>query len=176
MGEREEMAGMLMVEKGCKLDWHSSNSVVISGEIDEYADFSSLVQSAGQILYVNFARVTRLNSSGLRTWIQTIMKNKIQLVLRECSAVVVEQFALIPQFIGKNGTVESFYARYQCISCFYEELRRFQVGQNLNIQKPQLAVELNDPCPECGDHVELDQSPEVYLSFLRYSKPESAAS
>ncbi|MBC7530201.1 MAG: hypothetical protein H7318_01400 [Oligoflexus sp.] len=53
------------------------------------------------------------------------MRDKIQLVLRECSAVVVEQFALIPQLIRKNGTVESFFARYQSVSCFQEELRRF---------------------------------------------------
>jgi len=166
-----------MVDKGCKLDWQTSNSVAISGEIDEYADFTPLTNCAGQILYVDFANVTRLNSSGLRTWIQTIMKNKIQLVLRECSPVVVEQFALIPQFIGKNGTVESFFARYQCVSCFHEDVRRFQVGTNLDIAKPEIATELSEPCPECGDQVELDQSPEVYLSFLRYSnKPEGVAS
>lgn len=165
-----------MLSKGCKLDWKSTNSIVVSGEIDEYADFSSLDRCAGQILYVDFAGVTRLNSSGLRTWIQTIMKNKIQLVLRECSAVVVEQFALIPQFIGKNGKVESFFARYQCVSCFHEELRRFQVGQNLDINNPFLAAELAEPCPDCGDPVELDQSVEVYLSFIRYSKAGPVAS
>ena len=166
-----------MLSKGCKLDWKTSNSVAISGEIDEYADFTTLDRSAGQILYVDFANVTRLNSSGLRSWIQTITKNKIQLVLRECSAVVVEQFALIPQFIGKNGTVESFFARYQCVSCFHEEQRRFQVGQNLDLSAPTLPSELTEPCPQCGDHVELDQSPEVYLSFIRYShKTNPAAS
>lgn len=157
-----------MISKGCKLDWVSTNSVAISGEIDEYTDFSPLDRSAGQILYVDFANVTRLNSSGLRIWIQTIMKNKIQLVLRECSAVVVEQFALIPQFIGKNCTVESFFARYQCVSCFHEELRRFQIGQNLDLSAPHIPEELSEPCPECGDLVELDQSPEIYLSFTQY--------
>ncbi len=166
-----------MKTKGCKLEWKSTNSVAISGEVDEYADFSTLVQAASQILYVNFARVTRLNSSGLRTWIQTITKNKIQLVLQECSPVVVEQFAMIPDFIGKNGTVESFYARYQCVACLQEELKRFQCGQNLDLADPMIAVELDKPCPKCGDAVELDQSPDVYLSFIKYyKKPPSIAS
>ena len=163
-----------MQSKGCRFDWNSTNSVVISGEIDEYADFTCLNNCSGQILYVDFAKVTRLNSSGLRTWIQTIIKNKIQLVLRECSAVVVEQFAMIPQFIGKNGTIESFFARYQCISCVHEELRRFQVGLNLDLAHPHMDAELKEPCPECGGCLELDQAPEIYLSFIHLSTPAAS--
>ncbi|RYZ80296.1 MAG: hypothetical protein EOP04_26150 [Proteobacteria bacterium] len=160
--------------KGCRLDWKSTNSVEISGEIDEYADFSGLSRSMGQILYVDFARVTRLNSSGLKLWLQSITKNKIQLVLRECSVAVVEQFFMIPQFMGKNGVVESFYASYSCVSCEHEEQMRYQIGQNIDLRSPQIGSELKDPCPECGASMELDQSQDMYLSFFQTHSPAAS--
>ncbi len=153
--------------KACRIDWKTSNSVVIAGEVDENADLSSLTKARDQILYVDLSGVTRLNSSGLRLWIQTISKNKTQLVLRECSPSVVEQFSLVPEFIGPNGHVESFYARYNCDSCPEEELLRLQIGKNLSETRPDLPRELTHPCPACGDTMSLDQSPEVYLSFFK---------
>ncbi|RZA26577.1 MAG: hypothetical protein EOP10_03180 [Proteobacteria bacterium] len=164
------------MSKGCQLDWKSSNSVVVRGEIDEHADFSSFIKLAGQILYVDLAEVIRLNSSGLRSWIQTIVKNQIQLVLRNCSPIVVEQFALIPQFIGNQGRVESFFARYQCVACNHEELKRFQFGQNINETTDQIPLEFDAPCKICGDVLELDQSDEIYRAFLQYSLKSGRAS
>lgn len=159
-----------MKEKGCKLDWKSTASVFITGMVDEYADFSSLAQSAGQVLYVDFSGVTRVNSSGLRSWIQSIQRHKIQLVLRECSPSIVEQFAMIPEFVGKNGVVESFFARYQCLSCIYEENQRYQIGADQSAEPPKVDVQLANPCPNCGDVVELDHHAELYLNFLQSSK------
>ncbi len=163
--------------KGCQIDWKASNSIAILGEIDENADFSSFSKARGQILYVDLSAVSRLNSSGLRIWIQTMARNKIQLVLRECSPTVVEQYALVPEFIGIDGKVESFFARYHCDSCSEEKLKRFQLGQNLLEDKPELPAVHDKSCPSCGDRMSLDQSPDVYLSFLRNSyKPGSRAS
>lgn len=164
-----------MKEKGCKLDWKSTSSVFITGIVDEYADFSSLATCAGQMLYVDFSGVSRVNSSGLRSWIQTIQRNKIQLVLRDCSPSVVEQFAMIPEFVGKNGVVESFYARYQCVSCMHEENHRYQIGVNLDADTLNLDLQLATPCPQCGDVVELDHHAELYLTFLRSSKKPAAS-
>lgn len=155
----------------CQLDWKSTQSVAISGEIDEHADFSSFNKLRGQKIYVDFSGVTRLNSSGVRSWIQTIMKNKIQLVLRECSPVVVEQYSLVPQFIGQDGKVESFFARYHCNACTHETLKRFQIGHNLSSSDPKLPLNFEKPCPDCGDVLELDQSPDIYLSIFRKATP-----
>ena len=165
------------MDKKCHVDWKASNSVVLSGEIDEHCDFTSFSNASGQILYVDLAGVTRLNSSGLRNWIQTISKNKIQLVLRECSPTVVEQYGLVPQFIGAEGRVESFFARYPCESCPEEGLKRFQVDRDISEDKPHIPTVLEKPCPVCGDEMQLDQSPEIYLSFLKNShKPGTRAS
>ncbi|MBC7661608.1 MAG: hypothetical protein H7249_18070 [Chitinophagaceae bacterium] len=162
------------MSKSVRLDWKSTNSVVISGELDESSDLSSLDRCASQICYVDFAKVSRVNSTGLKTWLQTITKNKIQLVLRECSVSIVEQFAMVPQFLGKNGIVESFFAPYHCISCFHEDQKRYQVGQNLDLDHPHIEVELKDPCPECGDVLELEQAPELYLSFLHVRSSQAS--
>ncbi|RYZ86309.1 MAG: long-chain-fatty-acid--CoA ligase [Proteobacteria bacterium] len=50
-----------------------------------------------------------------------------------------------------------------------EELKRFQLGKNLSESKPELPRSLDSVCPACGDTMSLDQSPEVYLSFLKNS-------
>ncbi len=153
-----------------QLIWQSSNLVKVKGELDERADLSTLDNCADQVLYADLSEVTRINSYGLHAWIATVAKNKIQLVLRECSPVIVEHFNLVPEFIGDAGKVESFFARYACDSCTTEKNVRYQIDQSIDPKNPSIPSELSTPCPQCGGKLELDQSPEMYLSFLRYRK------
>jgi len=162
--------------KHCVINWLADDEVAISGIVDEYADFSEFARCAQNTLTVDFAEVTRMNSSGIRSWIQAIMKHKIKLVLRNCSSVVVEQFSMIPEFVGKNGFVESFYVHYHCVSCQYETKRLFVPGRDIQIsESPQVEPHLPEPCPKCADVVELDHNPEIYFAFLRFMKPRQAS-
>lgn len=162
--------------KHCTIKWLAQNEVTISGIVDEYADFSEFVRCAQNTLIVDFADVTRMNSSGIRSWIQTIMKHKIKLVLRNCSSVVVEQFSMIPEFVGKNGFVESFFVHYHCVACEYETRKLFIPGRDIQIcESPQTESRLPSPCPKCGDIVELDHNPDIYFAFLRFMKPRQAS-
>ena len=153
--------------KGCKITWLGERELSISGHVDEYADFSELGPVAQQSLRVNFANVVRVNSSGIRAWIQFILKHKIQLRLYECAPAVVDQFSMIPEFLGKNGFVESFYANYQCSACSFEEKKLFTYGKDYVAGSDQVLAPLSYTCPKCQGKVELDHSPEVYFAFLR---------
>lgn len=153
----------------CQLSWKSTNSVAIKGEIDAQADLSSFQNAAHQILYVDLGAVSRINSAGLKLWIQTIKKNAIELVLRECSPIIVEQYALVPDFLGKGGRIESFYVSYHCEGCDKEEHRRYQVPQDNPSSVNVLSV-LDTACPACGGAFEIDRSPDVYQSVLNKSR------
>ena len=160
-----------MGKQGCDIKWTEPDTVVISGIIDEYADFSSLSQRAQQSLNVDLSQVTRMNSSGIRTWIQSIMRHKIELNLTNCSPVVVEQFSMIPEFIGKNGFVESFQAQFICGSCGTETQDTFQVGVDVFPGQNYSDHVLEKTCPSCGQSMDFDHNPEIYFSFLRTMKP-----
>ena len=152
------------------LHWNSSNSLGIRGEMDERNDLSSLQQCAGQLLYVDLSQVNPVNSFGLKLWIQTIRKHRIQLILQDCSPVEVEHLNLVPQFLGKDGVVESFYARYHCETCSYEQLERYQPRLNLDLHDPKIAHHHASPCLTCGSTLELDQWSELFLSSPHYTK------
>ncbi len=159
-----------MEAKGCRISWVQENEVRISGVVDEYADFNELGKSSQKTLRVDFSEVSRVNSSGIRAWIQLILKYKIRLRLHHCSPAIVDQFSMIPEFLGKNGFVESFYANYLCGSCAYEEKKFFEQGKDFEPGVEQVKAPLSYECPRCHGNLELDHNPEVYFAFLRLIK------
>ena len=160
----------------CVIKWVASHEVEISGIVDEYADFAELSRCAQQSLTVDFAGVTRMNSLGIRSWIQTIMKYKIKLQLRNCSSVVVEQFSMIPEFMGKNGDVESFFVHYQCVGCDYETKVLMQPSSDIELSAtPCVDLKMAAPCPKCGEVLELDHDPDFYFTFLRILKTRNVS-
>lgn len=161
-----------MANKGCNIKWLSGDAISIEGIIDEYADFSSLSRRAEQTLNVDLSGVVRMNSSGIRSWIQSIMRYKVQLVLHNCSPIVVEQFSMIPEFIGRSGSVESFYGQFICSHCSHEGAELFHVGTDVFPGKSYTEQDLERECPSCGEIMELDHNPEIYFSFLRAMKPK----
>lgn len=158
------------------ITWLDAKTVAIAGVVDEYADFTELNLAASTLLTVDFSGVVRMNSSGIRTWVQTIMKNQIQLNLRNCASAVVEQFSMIPEFIGRNGQVESFFVPYHCQSCDYETKRLMRPGLDIPVGVSiDFPTSLAQACPKCGGKVEFDHNPEIYFSFLRYIKSQKAS-
>src|SRR5688572_23269192 len=88
--------------------------VVLSGEITEDADFSPLLLPTKKLV-IDLSQVTRINSSGLREWIEFVRSSnraEVQLVLERCAPIVVTQLNMIWNFAGKDGQVRSVYAPY----------------------------------------------------------------
>lgn len=160
-----------MAKKGCVISWSNPQAITITGVVDEYADFSGLASMAQKTLAVDLGGVTRVNSSGIRNWIQTILRNKIQIVLSNCSPVIVDQFSMIPEFIGKSGYVESFYGNFHCASCGYEHAHLFVLGRDVQAGHVRPLIALTQPCPRCPETMDFDHNPDVYFAFLKMVKP-----
>ncbi|NRA63542.1 MAG: hypothetical protein HRU19_03615 [Pseudobacteriovorax sp.] len=157
----------------CKIEWLSESKVKISGVIDEFSTFESLFSKNLPEVWIDFSDVTRINSSGIREWVQAVLSTETVLHLENCSSVMVDQFSMIPEFVGKNGRVESFYCHYICDDCSHEDKDLLTVGKTI---EPNQDFEpfLEKPCSNCGGTMELDHNPDIYFAFLRFTKVKAS--
>jgi len=153
----------------CKIDWTDQKRVKISGVIDEFSSFAEVFNRNPTEIWIDFSGVTRINSSGIREWVQAVLGSSARLHMENCSAVMVDQFSMIPEFIGKNGVVESFFIHYLCDSCGHEEKKLTIVGKDINPGDPYREA-LDEACPVCGGLMELDHNPDIYFAFLKFMK------
>lgn len=141
---------------------NGENRIVLQGEITEDADFSPLLGVQAPRLVIDLSQITRINSSGLREWIEfarACNKAGAQLVLERCAPIVVTQLNMIWNFAGKDGQVRSVYAPYYCSRCDLEhqELIDFSGGT--------ASLPSSLPCPKCGAPLDFEDVQEVYLHF-----------
>ena len=85
---------------------------------------------------------------------------------------MVDQFSMIPEFVGKKGRVESFYVHYVCDACGHEERKLLEVGKDIG-PTPLTSPSLEKPCSACEDIMELDHNPDIYFAFLKFSAKAS---
>jgi hypothetical protein len=142
-------------------------TIYLSGIIDENADLSffSDISTDGAVTRLNLKNVRRINSYGVRSWIEAIrsVRSLAPLELHECPPSVVDQINMVAGFAGR-GKVISFYAPMACDGCDHEEDRLFFV------EDFKKAGKLPDvPCPSCGRRMEVDDLEEQYLLFARES-------
>ena len=148
-----------------KLRWErvDADVVRVSGDIDENADFSALVGelSSGRPVKLNLREVQRINSVGVREWVDFIRaaSSAADVTLEECSAAIVTQLNMIANFCGE-AKVASIMAPFVCDSCGHEDAICVVVSDVRAV--PELA---SRPCPKCSDSMELDDIPENYFGF-----------
>jgi hypothetical protein len=135
----------------------------LHGVIDENANLDFFAKLKGAV-QVSLKNVRRINSFGVRQWIEAIrhVPAGVRLQFLDCPPPVVDQINMVAGFLGK-GEVVSFYAPMICPSCSTETDALFDVtacraaGNHL----PKF------PCPKCGSSMEVDDLEEQYLLFLR---------
>ena len=146
-------------------DGVSGKTFLVSGVIDENADLSFL-ESIGDHARLNLKNVRRINSYGVRAWIEAIrsIPKGTTFELIECPPSVVDQINMVAGFAGR-GKVVSFYAPMACDHCAYEEDHLFYVAdfRNNDGKLPEVL------CPRCGHRLEVDDLEEQYLLFARES-------
>jgi hypothetical protein len=141
--------------------------VYLTGVIDEDAIFNTLLpELSGRVIF-NLNGISRINSCGVREWVNFLKTLPVQIELEECSAAVVEQFNMIPSFM-ENTKVTSFNAPYICDSCNLEletilELKNI-LDKNNEIHLPAVN------CPNCKKEMEFDDIEKEYFSFLENQK------
>ncbi len=141
----------------------------LKGILDEDNLLANLLsQIQGRLLLIDMAEIERINSCGVRDWVNWI--NQIQalgiaVILLRCSPVVVSQANMVANFAA-DAFIHSFYAPYvhpdtgeeQSVLLFTEDIR-----QNLPIRAPKIFN-------ENGEELEFDEFEESYFAFINDSR------
>jgi transcription elongation factor Elf1 len=150
----------------CEFRWINDRTLKISGTIDENFSIDEELPKFKEEVWIDLRDVARINSCGVREWIKAIVKNQSKIHYINCSSVIVTQFSMIPEFIGRHGVVDSFETQFVCPSCGHEDSMILVVGKDI---QPGLESYMESPemkCSECGEQMECDHNPELYFSFL----------
>jgi hypothetical protein len=141
----------------------NDGTFALSGIIDEGADLSFFDQLSGPSVRLNLRGIRRINSYGVRTWIEAVRRipRSVSLELHECPPSVVDQINMVAGFVGR-GKVVSFYAPMACERCGLERDHLFSVADYRAAGKLP-AVD----CPRCGATMHVDDLEEQYLLFAR---------
>lgn len=138
--------------------------VTISGVIDENADLGPLTQLGRRPVRIHLRGVRRINSFGVRSWIDAIRRIPVTTPLRFIHAPppVVDQANMVSGFVG-HGALESFYAPMTCVECDEQVDQLFETAA-CRANGGRLPA---TPCPRCGRDMEVDDLEEQYLLFVR---------
>jgi anti-anti-sigma regulatory factor len=140
--------------------------VRFDGVIDEDNGLAEqLPEAQGKTILVDLARVSRINSCGVRDWVRwarALESRGNQLYLVGCCPAVVAQLNMVQNFCGDRGRVISFQAPYFCGSCDRDHREQLAAAGMLPDDSPPELV-----CELCGEPLEFDDLPTSYLAFLR---------
>lgn len=132
----------------------------LSGFLDENSDLKPLKAANGKCT-VNFKDVARVNSCGVREWVNLVTSiPAVAFTYEECPIVVVKQLNAVPDFMGK-AKVSSFFAPYFCESCDKEAVKLIKTTEIAGDKPPE------SKCETCGKPMNFDAIPNQYLSFLK---------
>jgi anti-anti-sigma regulatory factor len=161
-GKESGMASGVIVQKEIQGD---ITLITVQGEVDEMSSLQGLFEASTGRIVVDVSGITRINSCGIREWVNAIEKLRqgVELEFIRASRVMVKQFNQVAGFRGK-GKVISFFAPYYCEGCDLEE--------NILLSVPHHKEELlrsHGPefrCENCGDKLLFDDVEERYFSFV----------
>jgi len=156
-----------MVEKlsVIKEEFDDALLLAFKGNIDENAFFGRIFETDKKKIVVNLLGVKRINSCGVREWVNAIKEipPDKQLEFVECSSLMVKQFNMITNFAG-HGKIISFIAPYFCSRCNkqFEKLIVLSdyLEELLSLNAPTF------PCPECRGNLEFDDLEDRYFQFI----------
>jgi anti-anti-sigma regulatory factor len=136
----------------------------LSGTIDEHTDldptFARLVEAPGDPLILDLRDVTRINSIGLRNWMQQIrtLTAHRHVIMEAISYVFAMQMSL--NGIMGSGVVVSSVAPYYCPKC--------DANRMMLVTREEFRAVSAVPakaCPECQTVMDFDEL-EDYFRFL----------
>lgn len=153
---------------GQALEWQiersdNASTLTFSGDITESSDFTQLLaQLVGQAeVEIDLAAIRRINSSGIRNWINFIqpLSSQAQVALLNCPPVVINQLNVISNFSGQ-ASIKSILAPFICENCDIEANIAIALQPGVQPSLPKVI------CESCGLEMEFDDLEEDYFSFL----------
>lgn len=136
--------------------------IAFKGDIDERADFTTILALEVKALVIDLSEVRRINSIGVREWmrfVQALTTRNIEVVFEKCSVPIVQQLNMIAAFRGK-GLVASVFAPYYCVKCDHNISHLVELNGDL------VDLEAKMTCPKCGGPLEFDDIAQTYLGFV----------
>ena len=159
---------MATLSNPCQIERSTDESVItltVTGCIDERSDLSPLLSVSGaNTLVLDLAGVERINSVGVRDWIETMRRIPADVaVYWERTAVpMVSQLTMIANFHG-HSQIRSIMAPYYCNTCDLEHQILLTVDKALT--SPPYAAPSFD-CPDCGEPTVFDEMEEDYFASV----------
>ena len=145
----------------------------LRGVVDEDNSLDALVpRLSGDVLVVDTTDVVRINSCGVRDWVNwlsAVQKMGVGVVLIRCSPAIVNQINLVTNFSG-HSVVHSFFAPYYCESCDREIQKIIPTDTLLGggaVHSPSFR------CNDCGSALEFDDIEESYFAFINATDPDA---
>jgi rubredoxin len=104
--------------------------VVLEGMIGETSDFFRYPTQNLDEMHINMAKVTFINSVGVKHWIlwATKTSEKCKVLLLNCPFMIASQASTVVGFLPKNFLLESFFAPFLCPDCETEKSVLLQRG------------------------------------------------
>jgi len=142
--------------------WSAKGSAVaFEGTIDEFAQLPG-PDSLGPAPVLDLAAIRRVNSLGVRKWIQFLAAlSDRPVTLQRCPPAMVEQLNSIRNFRG-HATIQSVLLPYACDACSRVNYLPLDVGPNAISSVPETSR-----CEQCGAECDFDDLPDRYIAFTK---------
>lgn len=133
----------------------SQVQITLDGAIGETTPFFTMPLTGVTELIVDLARVTYINSIGVKQWVVWTGKlpKDCKVKLLNCPFVIVSQAATVVGFMTPNMTFESIRMPYSCDSCNHEDTVLATRGNDFfyssRIAPKSFKVAEHLPCPKC---------------------------
>ena len=141
--------------------------LTIIGVVDEDNELSKVerVLAPGPLL-VDLAHIDRINSLGLRDWVDWVSRVErkgTELVFVNCSPVATSKINEVSNFTGR-GLVKSVSLPYYCPLCECEKLLLWEVEILVGLAPISIAPSCR--CDDCDGVMQFDNYEETYFAFL----------
>ncbi|MBX2994758.1 MAG: hypothetical protein KF681_08045 [Bdellovibrionaceae bacterium] len=140
-------------------------NVVVSGVIDEDADFKPYDLSGATNIDLHLGNIKSINSCGIREWIKWIgTAGAAKVQYHECPKIIVDQINMVQGFLPSQGSVISFYVPYYNDDSGSEKNVLFKYGQEFTENGVKAPEAVTD---ESGAPMEMDVVEAKYFKFIK---------
>lgn len=137
------------------------------GTIDEQTNLQDLIGEIPNEIHVNCKEVTRINSYGVRLWVEYFKKvsdKNVKMKFVDCSTTIVHQLNLMVNFIPPKAEIESICAPYLCEGCKTQFVTVFKMAVIPSFLGGTKVPSIK--CPKCTNGTAVfDDLEEEYFSF-----------
>lgn len=138
----------------------------VKGNIDEDANFAPPDIGGATTVVLDLEGATAINSVGIREWIKwvKIMPANIQLSVRKCPKIIVDQINMVAGFLPAGTVIESFFVPYYADGSGSEKMVLFTNGKEFKDGEVFAPADIKD---DGGESMEMDVIEAKYFKFLK---------